>query len=45
VPLGLESKGARTTVNIAMAEVLAAGPGRNFVTMRITTDALATGIW
>jgi hypothetical protein len=31
-------------MNIAMAEVLAAGPGRNFVTMRTTTDALATGL-
>src|SRR6202012_5390429 len=31
-------------MNIAMAEVLVASPGRNFVTLRITTDDGLTGL-
>ncbi|HTU74024.1 MAG TPA: D-mannonate dehydratase ManD [Trebonia sp.] len=40
----LDRKDARITMNIAKAEVLVASPGRNFVTLRITTDDGLTGL-
>jgi mannonate dehydratase len=38
------SKDAGTIMNIGKAEVLVASPGRNFVTLRITTDDGLTGL-